>query len=246
MPHISTKNRKTYRNNRQERNLTQNVSQNDIYARVTNKILSDLEKGNLTWRKPWNSDHLAGQVMLPLRWNNIPYTGINTIMLWGTAAEKEYQLPHWMTFDQAIKLKANVRKGEKGTQVVYADKLIKEEEKDGETKINKIPYLKCYSVFNASQIDGLPEIFYQLPEVKSGSLLERNAELEQFFAQTKAEIYTGSRASYNQTDDKIQMPPFESFESVAAYYATLAHEVDSLDKTSKAIGSRFWTKEIWR
>ncbi|MCU7370212.1 ArdC family protein [Paucibacter sp. O1-1] len=72
---------------------------------------------------------------------------MNTIMLWGTAAEKEYQFPHWMTFDQAIKLKANVRKGEKGTQVVYADKLVKEEEKDGEAKINKIPYLKCYSVF---------------------------------------------------------------------------------------------------
>jgi antirestriction protein ArdC len=243
MPHISTKNRKTYRNNRQERNLTQNVSQNDIYARVTNKILSDLEKGNLTWRKPWNSDHLAGQVMLPLRWNNIPYTGINTIMLWGTAAEKEYQLPHWMTFDQAIKLKANVRKGEKGTQVVYADKLIKEEEKDGETKINKIPYLKCYSVFNASQIDGLPEIFYQLPEVKSGSLLERNAELEQFFAQTKAEIYTGSRASYNQTDDKIQMPPFESFESVAAYYATLAHELTHWTKHPRRLDRDFGRKK---
>jgi antirestriction protein ArdC len=242
MPTTSTKNRKKPYNNRKEKNLTQATSQTDIYALVTNKILSDLEKGNLTWRKPWNSDHLAGQVMLPLRWNNIPYSGINTIMLWGTAAEKEYQLPHWMTFDQAIKLKANVRKGEKGTQVVYADKLVKEEEKDGETKISKIPYLKCYTVFNASQIDGLPDAFYHLPEPKTASSVQRNAELEYFFAQTKAEIYTGNQASYNQTNDKIQMPPFESFESFVAYYATLGHEITHWTKHPKRLDRDFGRK----
>ena len=54
--------------------------QEDIYARVTAKILADLEQGNLSWRKPWNADHLAGQVLRPLRWNDIPYTGINTLI----------------------------------------------------------------------------------------------------------------------------------------------------------------------
>ena len=61
---------------------------NEIYERITNKILTDLEKGELTWRKPWNSEYLSENVQRPLRWNNIPYTGINTIALWSIAVEK--------------------------------------------------------------------------------------------------------------------------------------------------------------
>ncbi|MCE6989005.1 ArdC-like ssDNA-binding domain-containing protein [Dyadobacter sp. CY323] len=54
--------------------------------------MSDLERGNLTWRQPWNSQNMSATVNLPLRWNNIPYTGINTILLWATASEKNYPL----------------------------------------------------------------------------------------------------------------------------------------------------------
>jgi antirestriction protein ArdC len=134
----------------------QTQPQNDVYSRVTNKILADLEKGNLTWRKPWNSDHLEGQVMRPLRWNGIPYSGINTLMLWGTAAEKGYIYPHWMTYDQAIKLKAQVRKDEKGTQVIKVIKTetLKEddEQTNDEHKILIKSRPKIYTVFNVSQM----------------------------------------------------------------------------------------------
>lgn len=203
------------------------TSQPDIYARVTNKILADLEKGHLTWRKPWNSQQMAGQVMRPLRWNNIPYTGINTLVLWGTAAEKGYQLPHWMTFNQAIELKANVRKGEKGEQVVYADKIVRDEETpDGETNSRQIPFLKTYTVFNAAQIEGLPASYYAVPEtIMPDNAPQRIQTLEDFFAQTKADIYTGTKAAYHPLTDRIQMPPLESFESAVAYYGTLAHEL---------------------
>ncbi len=202
-------------------------SQPAIYARVTNKILTDLEKGHLTWRKPWNSEQMAGQVMRPLRWNNIPYTGINTLVLWGTAAEKGYALPYWMTFKQATDLKANVRKGEKGEQVVYADKIVRDEESpEGETNSRQIPFLKTYTVFNASQIEGLPASYYSVPEtVVPANAPQRIETLEAFFAQTKADIYTGTKASYHQLTDRSQMPPFESFETVTDYYAILAHEV---------------------
>ncbi|WP_138477118.1 ArdC family protein [Dyadobacter bucti] len=210
-------------------------SQNDIYSRVTNKILSDLEKGNLTWRKPWNSEYLSGYVMRPLRFNNVPYTGINTLMLWGTAAEKGYALPHWMTFKQALAMKGCVRKDEKGTQVVYADTLIKEHEEEGDTKISKIPYLKCYIVFNVSQIEGLPEAFYKLPQPSKANPEQRSKEIGDFFAQTKADIYVGSQASYSQSTDKIQMPPFESFETAAGYYGTLAHELTHWTKHPKRL-----------
>ena len=223
---MPTTTRKHRTNAKTKQTTPETPTQNDIYARVTGKIMADLETGNLTWRKPWHSDHLAGQVMRPLRWNDIPYTGINTLMLWGTAAEQSYTSPYWMTFKQAIELKANVRKGEKGTQVVYADKFVKEEQNTkGETVTSQTPFLKTYVVFNASQIDGLSDGFYKTPEPATTSSVTRNQELETFFAQTKADIYTGTRATYSITTDRVQMPPFEGFASPTDYYAILAHEI---------------------
>lgn len=222
--------------NVQKTSSSDSQTQTDIYARVTGKIITDLENGNLTWRKPWHSEHLAGQVMRPLRWNGIPYTGINTLMLWGTTAEQGYTSPYWMTFKQAIELKANVRKGEKGTQIVYADKFVVEEQNTkGETVTNRIPFLKPYTVFNASQIDGLSNAFYKQPEPVIGNVQTRNEELEAFFAQTKADIYTGREASYSITTDRIQMPPFESFETPESYYAVLAHEITHWTRHSKRL-----------
>lgn len=217
----------------------------DIYARVTNKILSDLEKGELTWRKPWNSENFAGSITVPKRWNGASYSGINIIVLWATAAEQGYVLPHWMTFKQAVDLKACVRKGEKGTQVVYADKLVKEEENDkGELEEKHIPYLKAYTVFNASQIDGLPENYYETPADRSEEVAQRIESLEAFFTSTKAEIYTGTKAAYNQTADKIQMPPFASFGSPLDYYSTLAHELTHWTKHSSRLNRDFGRKHF--
>ncbi len=199
---------------------------NDVYARITGKIIMDLEAGNLTWRKPWNAEHLAGHVVRPLRWNGIPYTGINTLMLWATSAEKGYASPYWMTFKQATDLKAVVRQGEKGTQVVYADKIVRDDETpEGEKTTSRVPFLKCYTVFNASQIKGLPEEFYPTTEPLTDNSQPRVDALEAFFTQTKADIQLGTEASYSQALDRIQMPPFESFATATDYYAILAHEL---------------------
>lgn len=216
--------------------------QDDIYARVTAKILADLEQGNLSWRKPWNSEHFAGQVMRPLRWNDIPYTGINTLILWNAASDQGFTSPYWMTFKQATEMKANVRKGEKGTQIVYADKFTKEEEDaKGEVQFSQIPFLKCYTVFNASQIEGLSDAFYKIPEPVVHQQ-ERDPKLERFFAQTKADIYTGSKACYIQSTDRIQMPPFESFETAMRFYAVLAHEICHWTKTPARLNRDFGKK----
>ncbi|GGD64247.1 antirestriction protein [Emticicia aquatilis] len=220
------------------------LPQTDIYTRITNKIVSDLEKGNLTWRKPWNSDNMQGRILRPLRWNDIPYTGINTLVLWGTAAEKGYNLPYWMTFKQASDMKASVRKGEKGEQIVYADHIIKEEQQpDGQTNTSKIPFLKSYTVFNVAQIDGLPEAYYTMPPAVTTNKEQRIAALEEFFTQTKADIYTGYEASYSQSADRIQMPPFESFENAASYYAVLAHELTHWTKHPKRLDRNMGRKQ---
>jgi len=137
----------------------------DVYQKITDQIVSELEKGVRPWMKPWNADHAAGRITRPLRGNGIPYQGINVLMLWSAAMENGYAAPVWMTFKQASELKANVRKGEHGSLVVYADKIIRTETDTvtGEEAERAIPFMKGYTVFNVEQIDGLPEHYYAKP-----------------------------------------------------------------------------------
>ena len=80
-------------------------------------------------------------------------------MLWSAAMEKGFAAPIWMTFKQALEFKAYVRKGEHGSLVVYADKIIRAEpdSQTGEEAERAIPFMKGFSVFNVEQIEGLPE-----------------------------------------------------------------------------------------
>jgi antirestriction protein ArdC len=176
--------------------------------------------------RPWNSEYAAGRITRPLRHNGVPYTGINILMLWASAVEQGFTAPIWMTFQQALELNAHVRKGEKGSLVVYANSITRTEHDDtsGEDVEREIAFLRAYTVFNVEQIDGLPEIYHAKIEPKF-TPVERIAHAESFFAATKAVIrYGGNRAYYTIDDDRIQMPPIEAFTDSASFYSTLGHE----------------------
>ena len=126
----------------------------DVYERITAKIVADLEQGVRPWLKPWNAEHAAGRITRPLRSNGIPYRGINIVMLWMEAMEKGFGAPIWMTFKQALELGAHVRKGEKGSLVVYADTITRTETgENGQESEAVIPFMKGYTVFNVEQIE---------------------------------------------------------------------------------------------
>ena len=113
-----------------------------------------------------------------------------------------------MTFNQTLEFDAHVRKGEHGSLVVYADKLIRNETDgdSGEESARAIPFLKSYTVFNVEQIDGLPERFYGRPEPKAEPVA-RIERADAFFAATRADIvHGGSRACYIPSRDQIHMP----------------------------------------
>ena len=130
----------------------------DVYTRITERIVRDLEQGVRPWVKPWSAENAAGKIMRPLRHNGLPYSGINVLMLWSEAAEQGFASPTWMTYRQAQELGAQVRKGEKGSLVVYANTItVKEENDDGQEDAREIGFLKGYTVFNCDQVDGLPE-----------------------------------------------------------------------------------------
>jgi antirestriction protein ArdC len=131
-----------------------------------------------------------------------------------------------MTFKQASELDAHIRKGEKGSLVVYADSITRKEtdEKTGDEIDREIPFLKGYTVFNVEQIEGLPEVYYA-KGAPNPDPVARIDHAEKYFAALGATIrHGGNRAFYSISADTIQMPPFESFQAADSYYATLAHE----------------------
>jgi antirestriction protein ArdC len=102
----------------------------DIYTRVTARILADLEQGVRPWVKPWNTDNTEGHITRPLRHSGTPYRGVNVLLLWGEAKAKGYASNIWVTYKQAGELAAQVRKGEHGALVVYADRFMRIEAGD--------------------------------------------------------------------------------------------------------------------
>lgn len=218
----------------------------DVYSRITNQIIEALEQGVKPWTQPWNAAHAAGHVSRPLRHNGQPYGGINVLTLWASAMTAHYAAPIWMTFKQAIELGGHVRKGEKGSPVVYADTMRRTETDDatGDETERAIPFLKAYTVFNVEQIEGLPEHFHVLAHA-SRNPDERVAEAEAFFAATRADIrHGGDCAYYSPALDYIQMPPFEAFRDAQAYYATLAHEATHWTRHTTRLDRDFGRKKF--
>jgi antirestriction protein ArdC len=215
----------------------------DVYSRVTSKIIADLEQGVRPWHKPWSASNASGNIIRPLRANGQPYRGVNVLLLWGEADAKGYRSPIWMTYKQAATLGAQVRKGEHGSLVVYADKITKTATDDaGHETEREIRFMKGYTVFNVEQVDALPAHYYAKAEAPSR--FERIPQAEAFFACTGARVqHGGNRAFYAPHPDFIQMPPAESFESPESYAATKAHELTHWtahpSRLARELGKRF-------
>lgn len=221
--------------------MQQLIQKENVYSRITAQIVTSLEQGVRPWIKPWNAEHAAGRITRPLRHNGTPYAGINVLALWCSALAQNFSAPIWMTFRQAMELNAHVRKGAKGSLVVYANRIVRTEHDDhtGEDVEREIPFLKGYTVFNVEQIDGLPEIYY----AKAASTLDpvqRIVHADNFFAATSATVkHGGNRAYYAQEVDYVQMPSFEAFRDAESYYGTLAHEMTHWTKHPARLGRDF-------
>lgn len=222
----------------------ESTSRQDVYSRVTERIVASLEQGVRPWHQPWAVSDAAGRITVPLRYNGVPYAGINVLMLWDSAVASGYISPFWMTFRQALELGAHVRKGEKGSLVVYANKITRAEETEsGEETLREIPFLKAYTVFCAEQIEGLPDHYYAKPEPRFDPI-KRIDHADAFFAATKIDVrHGGGRAFYSATHDYVQMPPFEAFRDAEAYYGTLGHEACHATKHPSRLDRDFGRKK---
>ena len=193
--------------------------------RVTRQIKAALERGVRPWVKPW-SETSASPLILPRRANGIPYRGINTLALWAAAQECGFGSAYWFTFKQALAAGAAVRKGERGSFIVFYTELPGDADTPNtdDAKGDKKRILRGYTVFNAAQIDSLPtEYFAEATPPIPGD--DEDAQLTAFFAKLPITVrHGGDRAYYAMGPDVIQMPVKSAFADATQYYATRAHE----------------------
>ena len=216
----------------------------DLYDTVTASIIAALEAGTPPWAPAWTGGTGCSPVALPLRHNGIPYQGVNILLLWAAASAAGYRARRWLTFKQALELGGNVRKGEKGHMVVYAGSIEREREGEGgDTEIQRIPFLKSYTVFNAEQCDGLGAEFaadvpLPAPIVAEGGRLPA---CEAWLAATGASITESASdgAYYRPSTDQIVLPAFGRFAAPAHYYATAAHELVHWTKAETRLNRTF-------
>ena len=192
---------------------------------ITNAIIERLEAGTAPWVRPWKTG--GGAISRPLRANGIPYRGMNTFWLWMMADAKGFRSASWMTYRQAAELGGQVRKGETSTTAIFYKTYDKEvEAADGDTGTETRRVLRAFNVFNADQIDGLPDRFHPAPvELPKNDPDGRRPDLDAFFERIPVPVrQDGDRAYYEPQADRITMPAPALFDDYEHYYATLAHE----------------------
>lgn len=189
----------------------------DTYELVTNRILEQMEKGIVPWQKPWGG--ASGAISYVTR---KPYSLLNQFLL---GKEGEY-----LTFNQVSNLGGKVKKGAKGSFVVFFKQYpIKEEviDDNGEKKIEThiIPILKHYYVFHIDDCEGI-----ESKCVKGDDTLEVKEDAEgiinNYFNRESCtiEIKQSDGAFYSPSEDKVVCPSIKQFDEVEEYYSTIFHE----------------------
>jgi antirestriction protein ArdC len=187
-----------------------------IYSEITQSIIEQLEQGAAPWIKPWKADSSADKNLVSQK----PYQGINRLLLGMSSMVKGYSVPVWASFKQWQSLGANVKKGEKGTKIVFYSPVTKQDKQTGD--IEKYSVLKTYFVFNAAQVEGI-DIVPVEPVTAEFTAVEL---AEQRIIKTGAAIsHGGDAAFYMPSADRIQLPHKSAFNSEANYYATAFHEL---------------------
>jgi antirestriction protein ArdC len=155
------------------------ADRSSLYQQITDKIIAELKQGRVPWVQPWaNTAALLG---LPKNAaSGRAYSGINILILWSAVAERGFTTQRWLTYRQAAKIGAHVKKGEKGTTVVYADRFIPYRERQRAEQTGDgpqaIPFLKSFTVFNTDQCGDLPADLAPAPMPLAENLILPQAE----------------------------------------------------------------------
>lgn len=215
----------------------------NVYEQVTDRIIAQLEAGIIPWRKEWKA---TGHSSIPANYTTgKPYRGINILLLMAAPFDGDSR---FLTYKQAQGIGAQVRKGEKGTPIVFWSTFEGKDTDDDEKR--RVPFLRTYIVFHVSQCDGIPaELPFDALEFEP--IPAAQALIDGYLTREHLELrHGGDRAFYSHLD-YLQMPAREAFTSPDAYYSTLFHECGHstgaphrLDRVKgKAFGDEAYSKE---
>lgn len=187
----------------------------DIFKEVTDRIISELEKGSVPWEKPWTGTRSGAYS----RSTGKPYSLLNQMLL-GMPGE-------YITFNQCSQAGGFVRKGEKARFVVFW-KFIEEEKvnEKGEMEKASVPFLRYYNVFHIDQCEGI-ESKYKPEALKHVDPVADAEDIMAAYLQRSGCGLFHSRqdqAFYRPLTDSIHLPLRDQFKSSSEYYGTLFHE----------------------
>lgn len=219
-------------------------SPSELRQQITNQIVAALEQNQVPWRRPWRSSPNAGRPANVL--SRRTYSGINPLLLELHAEKHGFQSKWFATFPQWQQLGCTVKRrpvgvdaGAWGCKVILYKPSTKTviDEKTGDENERDFRLMRTYSVFNAEQVEGEAVEKFLVRELDEQNVVPNFEPFEELIAATKADIrHGGEKACYyppsplgsfpHHTDgDYIDMPERHRFESMAAYYETLAHEL---------------------
>lgn len=214
---------------RHKRNAGARRDRTNLYSEITDKIIAELEAERVPWVQPWGTAAAKAPLAMPKNASTSrPYSGINVLLLWGAVIERGFSGQSWLTFRQALSLGGNVRKGERGTTVVYADRFVPEDEKRRAAEAGEdaqaIPFLKRFTVFNTDQCENLPEdVATAAPPVPEGLIEPR---VEALIKATGIDFRIGgNRAFYVPARDYVQVPPPQAYFEPVDWHRTALHEL---------------------
>lgn len=198
-----------------------------LYDEVTSRIILELEAGRVPWVQPWDASHCP--CTMPCNaLTGRAYSGINVLILWSTVLERGYSSQRWLTFRQAEQAGGNVRRGEKGSVVCYADRFIPKDERENARSDDRdartVAFLKRFVVFNIDQCDGLSDTLTGSDACPDPRLAIEEAD--SLIEATRADFRIGGpHAFYVPSLDYVQVPLQAAYHEPIDWYRTALHEL---------------------
>lgn len=212
----------------------------DMYQVVTNRIIEQLEKGVLPWRKTWNSYGLAKNYV-----SGKAYKGINMFMM---NFFSPHSIPYYLTFNQAKQLGGKVKKGSKAQRVIYYNMIFKDgdgkklskEAAQNRDDVKVMKFLKYYNVFNVEDIEGIDFEFSEMKLLPNERIERCEKLVKSYPSPPDYQEKNRGGAYYQPLEDYVNMPPIEQHESAEFYYSVYFHELVH----STGHGTRLGREEI--
>lgn len=222
-----------------------------LYDEITDKIIAELEAGRVPWVQPWGTAAAKAPLSMPRNAASArPYSGINVLILWGAVIERGFAGQSWLTFRQALALGGHVRKGERGTTVVYADRFVPADERRRAREMGEeaqaVPFLKRFTVFNTDQCDGLSADIATTAPMPPPGMIE--PQVEALIKATGIDFRIGgNRAFYMPAEDYVQVPPPAAYFEPINWHRTALHELGHASghpsRLNRDLGGSYGTKK---